>query len=211
MDMQNKILTESGIPVGNVYDKYETRNPIARRLVSNFLGTVLDLVDLTGAQDIHEVGCGEGKLTRMIAERGVARVRGSDFSRAIIDVAQHEPALANVSFVQKDIYSLDAEDSAELIVCCEVLEHLDRPEEALRILASAAKSYCILSVPREPIWRCLNFARGKYITDFGNTPGHIQHWSKRGIVQLCEQHFEIIDVRLPLPWTVLLGQNRGSP
>jgi len=208
--MQNKLLTEDGIPVGNVYDKYETRNPIARRLVTNFLASVLDLVDQTGAQDVHEVGCGEGNLTRMIAQRGVARVRGSDFSCAIIDVARQEPALANVSFVQKDIYSLDAEDSAELIVCCEVLEHLDRPEEALRILASTAKSYCIISVPREPIWRCLNFARGKYVTDFGNTPGHIQHWSKGAIIRLCQQYFNVVDVRLPVPWTILLGQRRDS-
>jgi hypothetical protein len=30
-------------------------------------------------------------------------------------------------------------------------------------------------VPREPIWRIGNMARGRYLGDLGNTPGHIQH------------------------------------
>ena len=42
-------------------------------------------------------------------------------------------------------------------------------------------SHALLSVPREPIWRMLNFLRGKYWSSGGNTPGHLQHWSRRGL------------------------------
>lgn len=88
-------------------------------------------------------------------------------------------------------------DAADLIVCCEVLEHLERPEEGLRALQRVVGRYLIVSVSREPIWCVLNLARGKYIADFGNTPGHIQHWSKRGFVALVSKYFEVVEVKIP--------------
>ena len=43
---------------------------------------------------------------------------------------------------------------------------------------------CSSRCPREPLWRGLNIARGAYLKDLGNTPGHLNHWSKRGFVAL---------------------------
>ena len=54
-------------------------------------------------------------------------------------------------------------DSAELIVCCEVMEHLGDPEAALETLASLASPWAIVSVPREPLWRALNLARVRVV------------------------------------------------
>ena len=83
-----------------------------------------------------------------------------------------------IEFATKNIYKLaDPADSARLIVCCEVLEHHEKPRDALGALALIAQPYCLLSVPREPLWRTLNMVRGKYWRGFGNTPGHLQHWS----------------------------------
>ena len=68
---------------GNLYPKYTTRNPVARRLVDHFLASFDELVRCTGAREIHEVGCGEGFLSTRLAARGLA-VRGSDLSPAAI-------------------------------------------------------------------------------------------------------------------------------
>jgi 2-polyprenyl-3-methyl-5-hydroxy-6-metoxy-1,4-benzoquinol methylase len=95
------------------------------------------------------------------------------------------------------------EDSAELIVCCEVLEHIEDPEAGLKALQKVTMQSLILSVPKEPLWRILNLARGKYITSWGNTPGHIQHWSKREFIQLVSKYFEVVEVRSPFPWTMV--------
>jgi hypothetical protein len=46
--------------------------------------------------------------------------------------------------------------------------------------------------------------RGKYIKDLGNTPGHLQHWSSDKFVDLVSNYFEIIEVKKPFPWTMLL-------
>lgn len=207
--MNSKIKTESGIPIGNVYDKYATGNPIARALMRGFETNVMELARRTGAQDIHEVGCGEGHLTRMLLELQPQRMRGSDFSHEMVAVATQGLAEHNVSINQRNIYELSEEDGAELIVCCEVLEHLEQPLDALEKLSQLAGSFCIMSVPREPIWRALNMARGKYLGQLGNTPGHLQHWSSSAFVKMVSNYFDIVEVRRPLPWTMLLARPKS--
>lgn len=195
---------------GNYYPKYSTKNPISRALVGGFLNSFRDLLALTQAREVIEVGCGEGYLSLLMAESG-RHVRGIDISPDIITLAKRNAEVAGqaIRFEARSVYDLDpARDSAELVVCCEVLEHVEDPERALRILATLAKPYVIVSVPREPIWRCLNVLRGKYLSDFGNTPGHIQHWSRRGFLELLDRHLDILEVRAPLPWTMALCRAR---
>jgi 2-polyprenyl-3-methyl-5-hydroxy-6-metoxy-1,4-benzoquinol methylase len=194
---------ESG---GNVYDKYSTRHPIERRLVSGFLAQLEELVERTGARQAHEVGCGEGELALRLAARGL-RVRGSDAFAEVIGEARRRAAAAGaeIDYETKPVEELDPEsDGAELVLCCEVLEHLDDPRGALETLAALARPWLIVSVPREPLWRALNLARIKYVRDLGNTPGHLSHWSRGGFVRLLATQVEVVEVRSPLPWTMAL-------
>ena len=113
-------------------------------------------------------------------------------------------------FEAKSIYDLETgRDDADLVVCCEVLEHLEQPEVALQALQRIEFRHLIVSVPKEPLWCALNLARGKYIADWGNTPGHIQHWSKTGFIRMVSKYFDVLEVRSPLPWTMLLCRPRG--
>ncbi|MGB5278622.1 MAG: methyltransferase type 11, partial [Gammaproteobacteria bacterium] len=112
-------------------------------------------------------------------------------------------------FQQRSIYDIKAQtDTADLIVCCEVMEHLEYPEDGLQALQKIVDKHLILSVPREPVWRILNIARGKYLSNLGNTPGHIQHWSRSGFVKLVSNYFDIIEIRTPIPWTMLLCRKK---
>lgn len=208
--MSKEMKTEQGIPVGNVYNKYGSRNPLAKLLMGGFLRSLFDLVEMTKAVDVHEVGCGEGHLCGMVADLGDARVRGSDFSEAMISVARDQNERSQVTFSQKSIYELASDDGAELIMCCEVMEHLDRPDDALEILSRLARPYCILTVPHEPLWRILNMSRGRYLRDLGNTPGHVQHWSRSAFEELCSKHFDVIEIRSPVPWTQVLCRARSN-
>jgi hypothetical protein len=83
------------------------------------------------------------------------------------------------------------------------MEHLEQPQRALQALQRITTSDLILSVPREPLWRVLNLARGKYVPALGNTPGHLQHWSRRGFISLASRFFDVVEVVSPLPWTML--------
>ena len=134
----------------------------------------------SGARQVHEVGCGEGFLARRLASVGY-QVRGSDLSAATIAEARRHSAgiTPPIAFQVADLYRLDPDrDAAELIVCCEVLEHLPDPERAWTCSGRLARPHLIASVPREPLWRILNVARGRYWSELGNTPGHLQHWSR---------------------------------
>jgi 2-polyprenyl-3-methyl-5-hydroxy-6-metoxy-1,4-benzoquinol methylase len=191
---------------GNVYDKYATRNPVERRLVGAFLDDVRELAASTGATEAHEVGCGEGELSLMLARQGL-RMRGSDLSAEVIEEARRRAAAAGleVDYRAAPIDSLAAPaDAAELIVCCEVLEHLDDPDAGLERLISLASPWLLVSVPREPLWRALNLARFKYVGELGNTPGHLGHWSRRGFLDFLRARLEVVAVRSPLPWTMAL-------
>jgi 2-polyprenyl-3-methyl-5-hydroxy-6-metoxy-1,4-benzoquinol methylase len=195
---------------GNVYDKYSTLHPIERRLVGGFLAQLDELVDQTGAREAHEVGCGEGELAVRLAARGL-RVRGSDAFAEVIGEARRRAAAAgaDVDYTTRPVQELDpARDGAELVLCCEVLEHLDDPAGALETLTALAQPWLLVSVPREPLWRVLNLARLKYVRDLGNTPGHLHHWSRAGFLRFLGPRLEVVEARSPLPWTMALCRVR---
>ncbi|HEU4663606.1 MAG TPA: methyltransferase domain-containing protein [Dokdonella sp.] len=195
---------------GNYYDKYGTANPIARRLMRGFLDAFDALVADVPVANALEIGCGEGELSIRLAKRGF-RVRGCDISAKIVEEARRRASAAGVEaiFWPQSIESIDAKaEAAPLIVCCEVLEHVDDPVRAVDVLAGLARPYLLASVPREPLWRALNVARGRYLGAFGNTPGHVNHWGRAGFLQLVARRFDIVRVRSPLPWTMVLCRRR---
>lgn len=202
-------LTEDGIVVGNAFDKYGSRNPVVRWIMQGFDSALSDLVRKADPKTIHEVGCGEGYWVLSWNRQGI-QARGSDFSETVIGLARENGQAQGVTpdvFEARSVYDIQPErDGADLIVCCEVLEHLEDPEAGLAALQKVATSHIVLSVPREPIWCALNLARGKYIGSLGNTPGHIQHWSSKAFVRLVSRYFDVIEVRKPLPWTMLLAR-----
>lgn len=199
--------TENGIVIGNAYDKYGSGNPIVKWIMNGFESALSGLVAKASPTAIHEIGCGEGYWVMRWTEQGIA-ASGCDFSNQVIELAREnavERGLSSGLFATRSIYDLEADrDGADLVVCCEVLEHLEDPEAGLRSLQNVAGRHLIVSVPREPLWCALNLVRGKYLSDWGNTPGHIQHWSNHGFVRLVSKYFEIVEVRNPLPWTMLL-------
>jgi ubiquinone/menaquinone biosynthesis C-methylase UbiE len=191
--------------VGNVYDKYGTRNPIARAMMSRFLRAVTELYTLVAPESVLEVGCGEGRLAQHLVtsaprpRRFVATdVDTSALDRGLDPLIETRPA---------SLYELPFQDASfDLVVCCEVLEHLDVPEAGLDEVARVARRAVILSTPREPLWRALNVVRGRYVRDLGNTPGHVQHFSRRALERLARRRLRVVGRRLPIPWTVLLGE-----
>ncbi len=194
------------LPTESMRVKYHAQNPVTRRLVQGFLDTFDRFSSWVTARRTLEVGCGEGFLTdRLQDQKTDTWVCGLDASRPILDVAtQH---FGSLPFLCASAYAVPfADRSFDLVVGCEVLEHVEDPDRALAEVARVSGRYAILSVPREPLWRVLNVARGKYVAARGNTPGHLQHWSTTGFVELANRYFDVIDVATPIPWTMLLAE-----
>lgn len=190
---------------GNVYDKYGTRNPIARRLMAGFLDAVTALYARAGARSVLEVGCGEGRLAMQLLSSGPRpdRFVATDLDLGVLDSALDPLIEAR----QASVYELPFEDASfDLVVGCEVLEHLEEPDRGLAEMTRVARRAVLVSTPREPLWRVLNVARMKYVRQLGNTPGHVQHFSRAGLERLAGRHLRILETRAPLPWTIVLGE-----
>jgi ubiquinone/menaquinone biosynthesis C-methylase UbiE len=108
-----------------------------------------------------------------------------------------------VEFAAASAYALPFGDRQfDLVLFLEVLEHLHDPRRALREARRVCAGRLVASVPLEPLWRVLNIARGAYWPCAGNTPGHLQNWSKGQFLKLLGEEWVVRRVATPLPWTM---------
>ncbi|MBI5105411.1 MAG: class I SAM-dependent methyltransferase [Solirubrobacterales bacterium] len=200
-----------GTVTGNTYDKYGSTNPVVRRLMANFESTLEELFTNASARTILDVGCGEGVLTHKWAQKPhVERIVGIDLDDPQLHEAWKGRQHPNLEYrVMKAENMPFADGEFEMSTAIEVLEHVPDPEHTVSEMARTASKWLLVSVPREPLWRGLNMARGAYLKEFGNTPGHVNHWSKRGFVQLLGRYGEVVEARSPFPWTMLLVRLGG--
>ena len=203
--------TAPTVPTGNTTDKYNATNPIMRRLMDGFERDLDDLFALAGPRSILDVGCGEGVLTARWADRlDGGRIVGIDLDDPKLRAEWERRRRDNLEYRAEEATSLSfGDDEFDVATAIEVLEHVPEPEATLSEMARVAERYLLVSVPREPIWRMLNMARGAYLRDLGNTPGHLNHWSKVGFVSLLSRYGAVEEVRTPLPWTMALVRVGG--
>ncbi|MGH2839905.1 MAG: class I SAM-dependent methyltransferase [Solirubrobacteraceae bacterium] len=195
-----------GTVTGNTYDKYGSTNPVVRRLMSAFERTLDELFAQADPQSLLDVGCGEAVLTHTWAQRlGDKPVVGIDLDDPQLHAQWEERQAPNLSYRVMKAENLPfADGEFDVAAAIEVLEHVPDPEHTVAEMARVASGHLLVSVPREPLWRGLNMARGAYIKQLGNTPGHLNHWSKRSFVELLSRHGDVVQARSPFPWTMLL-------
>lgn len=187
-------------------EKYTNSNIIAKGLLKGFFKKI-EKISYPIRNELHtilEIGCGHGYSTYELCKIfDKSLLEASDVDPELVQDAQAKNPTINIS--TESIYQLNREDeSFDLVILLEVLEHLSEPDRALRELYRVSKNYCIISVPDEPLWRILNMVRGSYWGDFGNTPGHVNHWSKNRIERLAGEYFKIITIARSTPWILLL-------
>ena len=209
--MTGVTVDREGTVTGNTYDKYGSTNPVVRRLMGGFEGTLEELFTQADPQSLLDVGCGEGVLTHQWAERlgDERRVVGIDLDDPALHAQWAKRTAPNLEYRVMKAENLPfADGEFDAATAIEVLEHVPDAEHTVAEMARVAKRWLLVSVPREPLWRGLNMARGAYWKDLGNTPGHVNHWSKRSFVALLSRHGEVVQARSPFPWTMLLVRLR---
>jgi 2-polyprenyl-3-methyl-5-hydroxy-6-metoxy-1,4-benzoquinol methylase len=196
-----------GTVTGNTYDKYGSTNPVVRRLMARFEATLDGLFARADPRSLLDVGCGEGVLVERWAHRlgPGRRVVGIDLADPALQAQWAARRAPNLELrVMRAEHLPFADGEFDVATAIEVLEHVPDPEHTLSEMARVAQRWLLVSVPREPLWRALNAARGAYVRDLGNTPGHLNHWSRRGFAGLLARHGEVVEARSPFPWTMLL-------
>ncbi len=205
-------VSKDGIVTGNTYDKYGSANPLVKRMMAGFERTLDELLTAADPGSLLDVGCGEGVLVHSWATRlGEGRIVGIDLEEPSIQAGWEQRKAPNLEYRVMRAGRADrvenlpfADGEFDVVSAIEVLEHVPDPEHTLAEMARCGQRHLLVSVPREPLWRMLNMARGAYWPQLGNTPGHLNHWSKRSFVRLLSRHGDVVETRSPFPWTMLL-------
>jgi ubiquinone/menaquinone biosynthesis C-methylase UbiE len=193
---------------GNTYDKYASKNPIEKRMMDGFFTALDRMLDGLHPEVVVEIGAGEGRITeRLVARFPDATVVGLDLPDT--NLAEEWDEIEVPMFFGDATRMPFVDASIDLVVGLEMLEHVPQPERALADIARVCRGAAILSVPREPIWRAGNMARGRYLRDWGNTPGHVNHWSSRAFEKFVHARFDVSDIAHPVPWTMVRAVPRS--
>lgn len=195
------------------YDKYMTKNPLKRRMVERLntkiltsVGEIIEKIEPgVGDSKVLDAGCGEGFITNLIAANiHNVDIIGLEYTEEALEIAKKMNQ--QLTYVQGDIYDMHFEDNTfEVVICTEVLEHLEHPELALKELERVCKKYLVITVPNEP-WFCLgNLIALKNISRLGNPIDHINHWTYRGFQKFVEQYLGVhCTYDKSFPWSIVI-------
>lgn len=185
--------------------KHTSKNPVQQFLITNFYKNLIELAKPLNPETILDAGCGEGfSLNKLAINKIGKKFEGVDGLKTALSLGRKLfPSLVlNYGSVYKLPYKNNFFD---LVICTEVLEHLDNPKRALHEILRVSKKYAIISVPNEPFFMLSNFLRGKNMMQFGNDPEHIQHWTVFSFQRfLKRENIKIKAVELPFPWIMTL-------
>lgn len=130
---------------------------------------------------ILDVGCGDGYLLHCLSHLNSSKT-GVDMNSARLKRAQER--VPDVTFIKGDVYKLPFKDKTfDVVICSEVLEHLEHPEKALKELKRVAKQKIIVTVPNDQELVkiiCPHCEKEHYLS------GHIQRFNRETIKSLGE-------------------------
>ncbi len=186
--------------------KYERPGRVEGGLMERFQRGLMEELRALDPGSVLDAGCGEGHVTGWIAEAfPAARVAGVDGRDDALDALRARSP--GVEAALGDVYSLPfADDAFEVVICTEVMEHLEEPERGLAELARVASRALVLTVPHEPGFRLGNLARGRYVARLGSTPGHVSTWGRRGFTRLVAGQAEVERWRSLFPWQLVVAR-----
>lgn len=182
-----------------------------RLLLRRFRARLLAQLRPLAPARILDAGCGEGHVTAWLA--------GAIQGAAITGVDGRGEALAefrarnrHLRAVQADLTALPfPDDTFDLVLCTEVLEHLPNVQPVLRELSRVSGRHLFLTAPHEPFFRMGNLAAGRYLGRLGSTPGHLSAWGRRGLLRVVSSEMEPVRWVSLFPWQGVLARPAGKP
>lgn len=191
------------------FQKHTSKSQLQKLLIDNFYRSLITLIKPLRLKTILDVGCGEGfSLSKMREQHIGTTLEGIDYSKKAISLGKK--MFPNLSLKQGSIYKLPYKNNTfDLVLCTEVLEHLNDPQKGYKEVLRVAKKYIVFSVPNEPFFMLGNFLRGKNILRFGNDPEHIQHWTIFSFRSFLEKNnLKIKTIQFPFPWIIVFGEKK---
>jgi SAM-dependent methyltransferase len=190
-----------------VTPKYRARNPLQRQLIRRFVERFHGLfVAANPVERVLEIGIGEGFLSGYLSEHFPdKKFVGVDLEpEKLRALGRLFPAIETHAGSAYDLGVVAGSGPFDLVICAEVLEHLDDPERALDQIAGLRPRRALLTVPHEPWFQLSNLLRGKNLSRLGNDEEHVNHWTPRSFRRLLEPRFEVLHATSSYPWLLAL-------
>lgn len=198
------------MPTDN-YKKHTSKNPLKLYFINRFFKKFTLLIKDLDIESVLDVGCGEGVTLSKLKKEGIGKSwEGVDSEEEAIKIGKKMHP--NLSLNKGNVYDLEYKNSSfDLVICTEVLEHLEDPGKGFEELLRVSKKYVIFSVPNEPFFYLFNY------TQWGKDIGHINKWCCRRFVKFLKSSrsstersgtnlkvHKVISVKTPFPWTIVL-------
>jgi ubiquinone/menaquinone biosynthesis C-methylase UbiE len=193
---------------GNYFNKFQSKNFVHKILIKNYIKALVSYMKVLAPKNILDIGCGEGEIEKILKEKfNDIKITGLDKDEGVAREAKK--LNREVDFVIADAGKIPFTDNRfDIGLCLEVLEHTRCLDDVLTELRRVTSRAVIISVPYEPYWRLLNLARCKYLKRLGNTPGHLNHFSKNKICNLVNKYFLIQELKTVFPWIFILARQK---
>ncbi len=188
--------------------KYESGNPVVQRLLGRFFSRLREVVEPLGPDSVLDAGCGEGEALARLGDLLPATVAAVDLEQRCVDDVRAR--LPHVDVSRQSVLDLAfADGQFDLVLCLEVLEHLDDPGAAVAELARVSGRQVVVSVPFEPWFRLGNLLRGQHMSGWGNHPEHVNHFRPASLTELLEGRLDDVEITVAFPWLIAAGTVRS--
>jgi SAM-dependent methyltransferase len=151
-------------------------------------------------KEVLDAGCGNGYGLRMLAAAGPARLVGVDLSAEAVTRAQQEAAGA-AEVVEGDVHDLPfGDESFDVAVCFEVIEHVERQDEVLRELRRVLRPHgtLLISSPNRDVYTPGN-------------PHHVHEFLPEELEAALEASFRDVRLYQQHPWLATAITPPGTP
>ena len=156
--------------------------------------------DYVEGKQVLDAGCGTGFGTAILSERRPARLVGVDISEEAVERAGDLAPRAD-ELRQADVRELPFADSTfDVVVCFEVIEHIDRQDEALDELRRVLRpTGCLLiSSPNRDVYTPGN-------------PHHVHEYAREELEAALRGRFDHVALFMQHPWLASAISAGGPP
>ena len=175
------------------------------------------------ARRVVDIGCGNGALCRELATRGYEVVGCEPSAKGVHFARSSAPELVFHRIGVDDDPTSVGDESFDVAIATEVIEHLVRPRQLLRFAKQLLRAggYLIISTPYHGYLKNLVLALTNkwdaHLSPFWDG-GHIKFWSRKTLSQLLsEAGFRVVRFigasRLPFLWKsmIMVAQKPEKP
>lgn len=151
-------------------DDMKIYGPFSRTL----RGIILNLVRPLAFDSVLDIGCGQGSfLKELYSEFPHINIVGTDISSKAIEMAQAK--VPNGRFQLLDLSKERLDETFDLVICSEVLEHILDDQTAIQNLVGMTKKFLVVSAPQGQM------------RQFEISVGHVRNYAHGELVRKLEQ------------------------